>query len=365
VPEHAIADWRPGTQSRRGRLLYLGDDVFRAVNSEITTREPSEADGARLIVSGYFSTGDADIDDFVINPRGWEPGLDVFLRRNPRFLWMHDPMYPIGNIIEARVDERGLVGRAEFDPEDELAQKLYGKVKRGFLDSFSVGFRAVEEPQYVDNKLHFSRMQLLEVSLVTIPANINANVTDRAIDEEALVQRMVTLAGDKWSASAERMAGEVIKRANDEVSSQVEEFKKKLDLSMTSARETLAIWVTETIEQRVGQLSDLVKSCSDRERLASALRSFSLQPPTSTPVPMSPAPPAGVAMPEYTTEDALDGHRHRIDTLRPDGTGLTETAKGEQIEAHAHAIANWQVIPANVAGTVSDHPGTLYPGSQV
>lgn len=59
-------------------------------------------------------------------------------------LWNHDANVLLGqwqDLAVADVDgKRALVGRAYFDPDDELAQKRKGQVKRGILNATSVGW---------------------------------------------------------------------------------------------------------------------------------------------------------------------------------------------------------------------------------
>jgi HK97 family phage prohead protease len=255
-------DWKPGMHTPRGRLVYMGEDVFRACNSEITER--GAEDGAP-VVSGYFSTADPDIDQFVIYPKGWEAGLDVYMKHNPMFLWMHEPMFPIGRTTMTEIKRKGLFGATEFDIGDDLGANLYRKTKAKFLGTYSVGFRATKEPRFEEDTIFFDEMQLMEVSLVSIPANINAVVTERsaAVDEEALCQRMVTLAGDKWTRAADAALAEVMKRASVEIQSAVADIRKGLVLDAAKA-----------FEERCGTVANLVdRACTKRE-VVQALESF-------------------------------------------------------------------------------------------
>lgn len=253
-------DWQPGMRTPRGRLAYLGENVFRACNSEITER--GEETGAP-IVSGYFSTADPDIDQFVISPKGWETGLDVYMKRNPMFLWMHDPMLPIGRTTQSEIKRKGLFGTTEFDTGDELGKNLYRKTIKKFLGTYSVGFRATKEPRFEEDTIFFDEMQLMEVSLVSIPANINAVVTERALDEEAIVQRMVTAAGDKWTLAADNAVAEVMKRAAVEIQSAVGDIRKGLVLDAAKA-----------VEERLGTVAELVNMACSKREVREALDNF-------------------------------------------------------------------------------------------
>jgi hypothetical protein len=73
-----------------------------------------------------------------------------------------------------------------FDKDDELAQRVERKARNGFLNAVSVGFNPIEQvsraelpkdhPAYVERGggNYFNKSELLEVSIVTIPANSEA-----------------------------------------------------------------------------------------------------------------------------------------------------------------------------------------------
>jgi len=95
---------------------------------------------------------------------------------------MDDPMYNIGTVTLAKEDDRGLYVEAEFDPENEKAQYVRKLVQEGRLYQFSFAF-SVEDQAPVEledgrkaNELR--ELDIFEVSLVQIPANQTAVVTE-------------------------------------------------------------------------------------------------------------------------------------------------------------------------------------------
>jgi len=93
-----------------------------------------------------------------------------------------------------------LVIDVEFDSEDERAKEVERKAKKGFMNAVSVGFRPLESKSRSelpeDNKyygqrgMYYSKAELLEVSIVTIPANGEATMLEQkfynAMKEEIL-----------------------------------------------------------------------------------------------------------------------------------------------------------------------------------
>lgn len=93
-----------------------------------------------------------------------------------------DPKYNIGRVVEAREDERGLWVRCEFDAENETAQYVRKLVKEGRLWQFSFAYSVIDAGQVTledgTDAWELRELELFEVSLVQIPANQRAVVTD-------------------------------------------------------------------------------------------------------------------------------------------------------------------------------------------
>lgn len=100
-----------------------------------------------------------------------------------------DPDYIIGKGKAWIEDNTRLVGSVEYEPADlnPLADKIRRKVEFGTLSSTSVGFRHIRGHWGEENRgenpdvYYFDEVDLLEFSIVNIPANPNA--VKRAIAE--------------------------------------------------------------------------------------------------------------------------------------------------------------------------------------
>lgn len=94
-----------------------------------------------------------------------------------------NPDYIVGR-GKAWIEEGRLMGEVEFEPEGQnpIADKVVNKLKFGSLSATSVGFnpmtfsygdhRKAEDP----DTLYFRKQELLEWSIVNIPANSNATI---------------------------------------------------------------------------------------------------------------------------------------------------------------------------------------------
>lgn len=117
----------------------------------------------------------------TIDPAGWH--LDNYLK-NPVVLWGHDKRTPpIGKCTSLRVEPRGLFATVQFATAEEfpLADTVYRLVKGGYLNACSVGFKPVRWEFREDDGIDFKEQELLEWSVVTIPANPNAIAVARSI----------------------------------------------------------------------------------------------------------------------------------------------------------------------------------------
>lgn len=130
------------------------------------------------VVSFIASTANADRYGDVINQRGWD--LSKY-RKNPVILLNHNAnALPIGR-GEVDVVDGELMVDVEFDIEDPQAKEIARKTKAGFLNAVSVGFNPIDatprnmleksHPAYGQSGQYFDRAELLEISIVTIPAN--------------------------------------------------------------------------------------------------------------------------------------------------------------------------------------------------
>lgn len=129
------------------------------------------------------STASSDRYGDIIEQSGWS--LEAF-KRNPIVLFNHNSLdLPIGR-GKVEIKNGQLMIDVEFDKNDEFAQKIEDKVKQGFISAVSVGFNPIESiPRAQLEKTHkyyskygtyYTKSELLEVSIVTIPANSEATM---------------------------------------------------------------------------------------------------------------------------------------------------------------------------------------------
>ena len=142
--------------------------------------EVKAADDARII-DFTISTGSVDRDRDVIEPEGWK--LAAF-KRNNVVMWAHDyHLPPIARALRVKIEDGKLRASAEFVPAEILpfAETVYQLLKGGYLHAASVGFKPIKHVFNAERGgVDFQEQELLEFSIVPVPANAEALVDAKA-----------------------------------------------------------------------------------------------------------------------------------------------------------------------------------------
>ena len=128
-----------------------------------------------------FIASDESLDRYeeVIKVDGWE--LENF-RRNPVIPDCHDYSSItriLGRARSTEVSEKRLVNRVEFCMDNPLGAMAFKMAKAGFIKSQSVGFIPLEWENGSgkgEARRTYLRCELLEISLVVVPANPSATM---------------------------------------------------------------------------------------------------------------------------------------------------------------------------------------------
>jgi HK97 family phage prohead protease len=138
-------------------------------------------------VIGIASTETADRDGEVIKQDGWD--LKNF-KRNPVILASHNYFdFPIGKATNIKVEEKKLTFKMVFSESTQKAKEANQLVQEGILNSFSVGFIPREYDEKNQNII--TKAELLEISLVAVPANPQAVVTAKGMKDNKLAEELI------------------------------------------------------------------------------------------------------------------------------------------------------------------------------
>ena len=105
-------------------------------------------------------------------------------KQNPVVLYGHDyDELPVGRVEAFDVTAQGVVARVRFASEiDEFAARVERYVGAGFLKTVSIGFRVLElEPMPEGRGYRIKRWEMLELSVVPVPANSEALIASKGV----------------------------------------------------------------------------------------------------------------------------------------------------------------------------------------
>lgn len=160
-----------------------------------------------------ISTEDLDRDSDTLAIKGWN--LKNY-KKNPVVQWAHDYYSPpIAKAVKVYAEDGKLKSLAEFTPQDmnPFGYMIYQMLKNKFLNATSVGFKAIdyEFVEESDNSgnctrrgINYKKQELLEYSVVPIPANPMALVEARSIGiDTSLMKGWAERVLDEWDIDTE------------------------------------------------------------------------------------------------------------------------------------------------------------------
>lgn len=175
VSDRANALWE---KPEEGWVRFYVDHPFdrRVADDEkkvsTRTKEITVSKGD-IQTSGYASTWVKDRDEEYVHPNAFDETIDPFLSKNPMMLWQHNADWPLGTYTDAAIDQWGLRSdgliRKVEDREPDWKHLAYHSVAKGVVRTHSIG--GYFERDYDGERLWIKKVHLMEVSIVSIPAN--------------------------------------------------------------------------------------------------------------------------------------------------------------------------------------------------
>jgi HK97 family phage prohead protease len=140
------------------------------------------ADGSdECIIEGYANTSTKDRVGDVVLPSAFEKSLPTYLS-NPILLANHDWNDPCGKVLEAKITDKGLWIKARVSDTRPDIKTL---IREGCLRTFSIGYNEVDADFDESTKTKYVKeLELLEISIVTVPANTEAMFTEAVAKAE-------------------------------------------------------------------------------------------------------------------------------------------------------------------------------------
>lgn len=165
-------------------------------------------------VSGYASVFDGEPDSYgdIIARGAFTSSLTEHKAAGttPLLLWQHDPSEPIGVWLELREDKTGLFVTGRLILDTRRGQEAYALLKGGALNGLSIGYRTRDSERRAGGGRILKDLELIEISLVSIPAATRARVTsvktaqaDHPAAKGAAIKRSHAMTGKKEGTAPE------------------------------------------------------------------------------------------------------------------------------------------------------------------
>jgi HK97 family phage major capsid protein/HK97 family phage prohead protease len=318
-------------------------------------------DEGRRIVTGVATTPEADRDGDIVEPLG------VTFKNPLPFLFHHDARKPIGTVRFDPPTKDGITFQAEIpaivEPgalKDRL-DEAWQSVKAGLIAGVSIGYRELAGGVEVlkSGGLRFLKIEVFELSLVTVPANAGATIrTIKSLDLAASGRHTPGVTGSLPIVRAQKDAPPM------NIQEQITSFENTR-AAKAAARDALmanAAETGDTLDQaQSDSYDDLdreIKSVDAHLVRLRALETSNVAAATRI-VPVSEAEKAA----------ALRGGVITVKSLLPKGTGFTRyamaiaMAKGNLMQAEQIAKQRWHdstpevelmIKAAIAAGTTTD-----------
>lgn len=164
-------------------------------------------------LSGYASTfgGAPDRAGDVVMPGAFAKSLRraAETRRMPAMLWAHDQAEPIGRWETVREDGKGLLVEGRFNLATAGGRKAFEHVKAGDVSGLSIGYVVPPGGRVYDgSKALLREVDLVEVSIVAVPANDAARVTSvKSVTSPRDLEELLHKSGLSRAAAAKVVAG--------------------------------------------------------------------------------------------------------------------------------------------------------------
>lgn len=150
--------------------------IYKQIPLEIKQFGEDTEDNSFHFFEGLASTfGNKDFGDDVIEHGAF---TETLKKITPTILWQHDMRDPIGMPMTLEEIQEGLFVKARMPKEDTLVSgRVAPQMRVGSIKSMSIGF-SVEEFEIKDGIRFIQKLTLWEISLVTLPMNNKAKVTN-------------------------------------------------------------------------------------------------------------------------------------------------------------------------------------------
>lgn len=207
-----------------------------------------------MFIEGYGSVfGNIDQHMDRIESGAFKESLGEMM---PKMLWQHWSSEPIGTWVEAREDDRGLFLKGKLS-DIKQGREAYELLKDGAISGLSIGF-VMKDWDYEENIRVIKKVKLWEVSLVTFPANQEANVT--AVKSEEIEQALTTARNTEKFLAKHGMSRKDATTVSSAIHAQLKSQRDSGDESQRDSVDDNAIEKLENLNNNLNEVISWLKN---------------------------------------------------------------------------------------------------------
>jgi HK97 family phage prohead protease len=152
----------------------------------------SKDGSGKVTIKGMANTADKDRVGDVVLPSAFKKTLEGYME-NPVILFQHNWDKIIGKCVKAEITDEGLYVEAEISSAKDV-DDVRTKIAEGSLKTFSIGYNELDADYDENNGCNVVKeLELLEISVVTIPCNAKAKFTAEVSEKTEEAQKTASI----------------------------------------------------------------------------------------------------------------------------------------------------------------------------
>lgn len=253
-------------------------DTFKFYTDSFEIKAVKRGNEEQYYIEGYISTSDLDRVGDIITKSALQDMVKQIKHKNIKLDVEHEAwtkssnLVPIGRIINAKLDDKGIFVKAILNKHVSRFQEIWNSVSDGFIDAFSIAYKAIKtiNKKIGDKTVRIlDKVELLNVALTGNPANPECKIAEvmvKSLNELEQTDEVENMSDDKEVKNAEETAqpeATVVEEAAPVEAPVVEAEAKSLDVDLKA--------LGQTIEQLREEVAELKKLRSEGDTEVKAL----------------------------------------------------------------------------------------------
>lgn len=246
---------------------------FTFFTDSVSIKTRIDDDGEKQhYIEGYVSTSHIDLGNDIVTKEAMEDMVLQIKNSNIKLDIEHEApkkslnIIPVGRILDARVDEKGLWVKAIINKHSSRFQEVWMSIKNGFIDAFSIAYQVIKtKSKYIDGKA---------VRILDQVKLVNIALTGNPMNPECKIGAVMTKSLENIESEEEQMAEDAeIKHVEPEQEAPAQEIAVKenpLAAEIKSLQEQLESMVAEVKSLKGANEEDKKAFVALKERLDAA-----------------------------------------------------------------------------------------------